>query len=154
MPNHATRGNLSAKQVQRLLKVSSSVLQQWLARDLIPFETVTAGKRIWRRFNADDLPRLIVMAELLAQGLPIGDVISNVDTILEWNYKRGVQPGVILWFRQINLLFFSVREQPLERILRERDCASCILLSLDELKRKIDAALAELSRVGSPRDAS
>src|SRR5690349_22878545 len=138
MPNQANgRGQLSAKQVQRLLKVSSSVLQQWLARGLIPFETVTAGKRIWRRFNVADIPRLVVMAELLAQGLPIGDVISTVDTILEWNYRPGVHPGVILWFRQIKLLYFTLREEPLDQVLRDQDCASCILLSLDELKRRI-----------------
>ena len=137
------RGCLSAKDVRKVLGINASVLQQWLARDLIPFETIDVGKRTWRRFAILDLPRLVVIGEIVAQGLPVGEAVENVDTILDWKYKPGTVPGVILWLRQIKTIYFMVASESVAAVLREYDCASCILFSVDELKLKIAAVVRE-----------
>jgi hypothetical protein len=120
--------------------VDAALFQQWLARDLIPFKTVQAGNRTWRRFDVREVPRLVLISELVAQGIPIGDATDGVDTILNWKYKEGAVPGAILWFRQIHLIVFATAEQSVLEVVRKQDCASCVLLSFDQLKHKVENA--------------
>ena len=140
-------GYLSAKEAQNTMGVDAAIFQQWLARGLIPFKTVKAGKRTWRRFHIRELPRLILIAELAGHGFPIGEVVGSVDRILKFNWKYDGVPSVILWFRRSESIVFAPAVYSLPGILREHgehDCASCVLLSFNEWKLKVERALTTI----------
>lgn len=133
---------LSAQDVRKIIGVDAGSFQQWLARELIPFKTVKAGRRTFRRFHVRTIPRLVLISEILSHGVPISEALVNVDTILAWKYKPGVVPSAIMWFSQINLIYFATTKESLADVFRKYDCASCILLWVDELIRKAREALA------------
>ena len=147
-PLKGKRGDFSVKDVQRIMDVDAALLQQWLARGLIPSTKKKIGKRTLRRFPLRDLPRLVLIAEIVGHGYTISDAAENVDLILDWKYPEGAIPGPVLWFRQQNLIVFpnvpARGAWALPKWLREQDCASCFLLSIHEIKRKIETALVEL----------
>jgi hypothetical protein len=133
---------LSAQDVRKIIGVDAGSFQQWLARELIPFETVKAGKRTFRRFHVRDIPRLVLISEIWSNGVPISEALLSVDTILNWKYEPGLVPSGILYFRQINIIYFATTEESFSDVFREYGCASCIHLHVDELIRKAREALA------------
>jgi len=148
-PLKGKRGYLSVKDVRTIIDVDAGLFQQWLARGQIPFQLKKVGKRTLRRFPIGDLPRLILIAEIVGHKYGIGDAAANVDLILNRKYADGSVPGPILWFPQIRFILFTKATAggswSLPKWLREKDCASCFLLSIQELKRKVETALAKLN---------
>ena len=53
-----------------------------------------------------------------------------------------IRPCVRWKFSQINLIYFATTKESLADVFRKYDCASCILLWVDELIRKAREALA------------
>src|SRR5579872_6208577 len=98
---------LSAKEVRQIMGIDAAIFQQWLARGLIPFRSIKAGKRTWRRFHVSDIPRMVLISQILLTGLPIGEVVDAVNAIMKWKYKEGVIPGDILWLRHIQCILFA-----------------------------------------------
>src|SRR5690348_891263 len=96
-PIKGKRGDMSAKEAQNVLTVNSAIFQQWLARDLIPFKTIKAGKRTWRRFDVRDLPKLVLISEMLDHGFNIGQAAVAASAILDSHYTDAYNPGHVLW---------------------------------------------------------
>ena len=133
---------LSSRDVRKIVGVNAASLQQWLARDLIPFRTVKAGHRTWRRFHISQLPRLVLVSEILGNGLPISEALNDADQILNWKVDNGTALWGILWLRPNNVIYYVAAGEDLESILDEYDRASCIVLIFNSLIRKIESALA------------
>lgn len=147
-PLKGQRGHLSSRQAQLALGADATTLQTWLNRKLIPFEIEKAGKRIWRVFPVQDLPRLAIIGELGTQGVPIGNAVDQAELILDWKFKELI-PEAVLWMPQANfMLFYTDKGKSILTELTKRNCASCILLSVEMLQKKIQRVL-ELDKEAS-----
>jgi hypothetical protein len=133
---------LSAQDVRKIIGVDAGTFQQWLARDLIPFTTVKVGQRTWRRFEVREIPRLVLISEILGNGVPISEALDTADTFLDWKYELDRVPSAILWFRPINAMYYATTGESFSNVIRDSGCASCILLDVRELIRKVREALA------------
>lgn len=132
---------LSVQDVRKIIAVDSASFQQWLARGLIPFSTIRAGNRTWRRFNITQVPFFLLIDELLGNGVPVGEAIKNARLILNWKITGDSAPWAVLWFRREQSLHFPTNEGFVEA-LDEENRASCIFLYMRTLESKIQHAVA------------
>ncbi len=141
---------LPAQDVRKIIGVDAGSFQQWLARELIPFETVTAGKRVWRRFHVREIPRLVLASAIWKTGLLISQAIEIADLILK-GIKKGKSPNWILYFvhddKGVVYFYYKGQHYPSSRLFQDFNSASCILISIEELDRQIGAALLLAKRV-------
>lgn len=134
--------DVPAKIVRQILGVDSGTFQQWLARELIPFETIKRGKRTYRHFNVSHIPRLVLLSELLRNGLAISDANETVDVILGFRHKQKDEPWAVLYFRSADHTYFYDSPDELSEAFKRFDCASCIFILVEELISKVKGALA------------
>jgi hypothetical protein len=150
--------HLSAQDVRKIIGVDAGSFQQWLARDLIPFETVTAGRRTWRRFHVQEVPRLVLISELWKIGVLIGEANVIAGELLQFLSERDDAIWAVLWFRA-NKMYRFVSEAELQAnaftdIFCGFDRASCVFILVEGLKRKIENAVATATAAHEARAAN
>lgn len=75
---------LDSRDVRRIIGVDAGSFAQWMVRDLLPFKTVRAGKRTWRKFHIRELPRLVLIGSLYKKlDIPIGTAIALADAMVQ-----------------------------------------------------------------------
>lgn len=144
---------LDAGVVRGIISVDAGSFQQWLARGLLKFDVVRAGRRTFRKFHVSMVPRLTLISEIWKNGVLVGEAISVADRVLEYarDYRRKhpdpkmeqLAPlQLIAWFRQANLVYFGfVGDNSLRGIFEKEGYASCIIIDVETLKKHISEAV-------------
>jgi hypothetical protein len=158
--------DLDAGEVRAIIGVDAGSFQQWLARNLLDFKTVKAGKRVFRKFHVSSIPRLVLISEIWKNGVLVGEAIQTADTILAKiaaDRKKLKAGGVeysplhlIAWFRQANVVCFSRwGDSNITEVFDREGYSSCILIRVASLNKRISEALlmAKRTREAAPQAA-
>ena len=143
--------NLTTGQVARMLGIDHVTVQQWCNRHLIRFESEAAGRRSWRRIHCGELPRLVLAAQLWRNQLLISDAFEMANHIISrLRDPKKSRVEYIFYFigDDAKILYLGYRSQfelnsadPIADAFRRYQRAACVMISVTELGRQIDAAV-------------
>jgi DNA-binding transcriptional MerR regulator len=63
---------IGAEELREALGISAPAMQDWLNRDLLPYETVKHGKRTYRRFTRENLLQIALILAMVQHGYEPG----------------------------------------------------------------------------------